>query len=600
MGGGGSIYRAVVRAARRAGPCLRRTHPPSVDAADGRPCVPDERSVFSKWQAPPGALEISGVGKTFEDKIAWLRRLSTKYGDEEEEEEDPDGSEPEEPTAGGLWAVRDVSFSVAPGDKIAILGSAGAGKSTLLKMLSGHMAPSEGFIEGSGIAIPLSAVEVPLSPQRTGRENLVLIGKLLRFPPRLIDDHIDDIASFSELGVHMDKEVEKYSKNMFSRIGLAMAVSVNPDIILIDGRIGARDPQFSTKFLQRLADLTDRGTSLIFAGGNEKLARSLCNRGLVLASGRLTFDGDIQDATRHLAEAEAAGDDAAPPSTRLTIDGDIDDAIQHVEAEAAGVDADERDATASEDFSVDMNERGKADDRQLAQALSVYEESLRRGRGLAATDPARAEWQSDVLRARERLAYARRRLEPGDAYCESLAIIRRLGELSDFAGAEVERDLSATLSQIANARSDAADYTGALMVHLECLVVRRRFAEAAPDNIKRRRDMIVSLVAIGNLHAEAGDRASAFSAYEEGLTMSRGLASPNKIDSRRQISLLIRVGRLSPDTERSRRCLENALRLMDGLEQFGPLTATEKDWRARIERLLATLSPEETIPAATS
>jgi ABC-2 type transport system ATP-binding protein len=249
---------------------------------------------FRNGELPAGALRAMNVGKSYELKLEWVRKFSALYGDEEEEEDDKGREQIErDHPRGGFWALRNVSFSVAPGERVAILGPTGAGKSTLIHLLSGVLAPSEGFIEGTGIAINLRSVEAPIAKLWTGYENLLLLAQMLRIPAQRIEANADKIIEFSELGAHAHKNVTKYSSSMFQRLGTAMALNIEPHILLVDESFSGKDPHYNIKVTKKLRELAQNGTTLIFAASSEKYIRDLCTRGIVLHGGKIAFDGDI-------------------------------------------------------------------------------------------------------------------------------------------------------------------------------------------------------------------------------------------------------------------------------------------------------------------
>jgi ABC-type polysaccharide/polyol phosphate transport system ATPase subunit len=258
---------------------------------------------FRNGELPAGALRAVNVGKTYEVKLRWLRKFSAKYGDDEADEDEESKRQEEEvehePRRDGLWALRNVTFSVAPGERVAVLGSAGSGKSTLLQMLAGILAPSEGFVEGTGISIALWAVQSAIAKLETGYENILLAAQLLRIPVDRVKANKKRIIEFSELGPHAHKRVTQYSTSMFYRLGMAMALNVDADILFVDESLGGKDPHYNVKVMNRIRELAQSGTTVIFAASSEKHVRDLCTRGIVLQSGKLTFDGDITAALAH-------------------------------------------------------------------------------------------------------------------------------------------------------------------------------------------------------------------------------------------------------------------------------------------------------------
>lgn len=193
-------------------------------------------------------------------------------------------------------ALDDVSFTVAEGDSVALIGFNGSGKSTMLKMISGVMQPSAGKIGVRGRMAGLIEVGAGFHPDLTGRENVFLNGAILGMTRSQIEDAFDDIVAFSEIGDFIDTEVRLYSSGMFLRLAFAVAVHTDPEVFLIDEILAVGDEPFQKKCLDRIRQMQEQGCSLVIVSHDLEMMKSLCNRGVLLEHGRLKVDGTAAEA----------------------------------------------------------------------------------------------------------------------------------------------------------------------------------------------------------------------------------------------------------------------------------------------------------------
>jgi len=192
-----------------------------------------------------------------------------------------------------FWALRDVSFRVAPGECAALIGPNGAGKSTLLKLLGGLIKPDEGRIALSGRVGALIEVGTGFHPVLNGRENVYAAAALLGLTKREVDRRMDEIVEFSEIGDAIEAPVQSYSSGMRVRLGFAVAAHLNPEILLIDEVLAVGDIGFRMKCYKHIHRLLDGGTSIIVVShGVNHLAR-VTDRAVLLAGGRCVFDGPL-------------------------------------------------------------------------------------------------------------------------------------------------------------------------------------------------------------------------------------------------------------------------------------------------------------------
>jgi len=195
-----------------------------------------------------------------------------------------------------VWALRDVSFDVAQGEVIGVIGSNGAGKSTLLKILSRISEPTEGAAEIRGRVGSLLEVGTGFHPQLTGRENVYLNGIVLGMRRSEIRERFDEIVEFAGVQKFMDTPVKRYSSGMQVRLGFAVAAHLQPEILLVDEVLAVGDAEFQRKCIGKMKDVTDEGRTILFVSHNMTAIRSLCRRTVLIESGQVAFDGDTATA----------------------------------------------------------------------------------------------------------------------------------------------------------------------------------------------------------------------------------------------------------------------------------------------------------------
>jgi len=193
------------------------------------------------------------------------------------------------------WALKDISFSVSSGETLAILGRNGAGKSTLLRLLSDIIRPDRGEVSRTaGLKIALLSIQAGFIQSLTGRQNAVISGITLGLPKRQIDQCIDQIISFSELGEFIDQPVASYSSGMKARLGFSIAIQMDPDILLIDEVISVGDEDFRKKSSAIIHQRVQSDETTVLVTHNANLARSLCTRAIWIENGRVRMDGSAE------------------------------------------------------------------------------------------------------------------------------------------------------------------------------------------------------------------------------------------------------------------------------------------------------------------
>ena len=202
-----------------------------------------------------------------------------------------------------VWALRDVSFNVMPGEVLGIIGQNGAGKSTLLKILSRITEPTTGRAELYGRAGSLLEVGTGFHPELTGRENIYLNGAILGMTRPEIQRKFDEIVAFAELEKFLDTPVKRYSSGMYMRLAFSVAAHLDPEILVVDEVLAVGDAAFQKKCLGRMRDISTEGRTVLFVSHNMAAIRSLCQRGILLAAGRKVFEGTAAECVdRYLAE----------------------------------------------------------------------------------------------------------------------------------------------------------------------------------------------------------------------------------------------------------------------------------------------------------
>jgi len=192
-------------------------------------------------------------------------------------------------------ALDHFSLRVKHGDRLGIIGHNGAGKSTLLRVCAGVYEPSEGRVHIEGKVSPLFNTSPGLDPDDTGYENIVTCGLFLGMTREEIEEKTPDIEAFSELGDYLSLPVRTYSAGMLTRLGFAIATAINPEILILDEGLGAGDARFAEKAKERVDALIERASILILASHSDDLIKSLCNRAILLQSGRVITEGKVDE-----------------------------------------------------------------------------------------------------------------------------------------------------------------------------------------------------------------------------------------------------------------------------------------------------------------
>jgi ABC-type polysaccharide/polyol phosphate transport system ATPase subunit len=194
-------------------------------------------------------------------------------------------------TAGLLWALRDVSFEIQPGETVALIGPNGAGKSTVLKLISRIIAPTGGRVEGRGRVAALLELGAGFHPDLSGRENIFLSGALAGMSREAMNRKFQAIVDFSELEEFIDLPVKRYSSGMFARLAFAVSIHLDPEVLLVDEVLAVGDQTFQSKCLDRIGELERQGVTICLVTHSPDMVRALCTRAIWFDHGRVMGDG---------------------------------------------------------------------------------------------------------------------------------------------------------------------------------------------------------------------------------------------------------------------------------------------------------------------
>jgi ABC-type polysaccharide/polyol phosphate transport system ATPase subunit len=199
-----------------------------------------------------------------------------------------------------FWALRDVSFEVREGESLGLIGHNGSGKTTLLKVIAGILRPTEGVVRSRGRVAALLELGAGFHPELTGRENVYLNASFLGLTRRDTDRVYDDIVEFAEIADFMDNQVKFYSSGMLVRLGFAVAVHVDPEILLVDEVLAVGDEAFQAKCLNRIRGFQKQGRTIVLVTHALDTVRQVCDRAVMLDHGELYAKGSPLDVVREL------------------------------------------------------------------------------------------------------------------------------------------------------------------------------------------------------------------------------------------------------------------------------------------------------------
>ena len=194
-----------------------------------------------------------------------------------------------------FYALKNVSFQIKRGEAVALIGKNGSGKSTMLKILAGVMYPTEGSVEVNGSMAPLIELGAGFDLELTARENIYLNGAILGHDRVFMDQHFEEIVDFSELRDFLDVPLKNYSSGMTARLGFSIATVIQADILVVDEVLAVGDVRFQEKCKEKIANLLERGTTLLFVSHSEDQVKQLCPKAVWLDHGNLMAFGDTEE-----------------------------------------------------------------------------------------------------------------------------------------------------------------------------------------------------------------------------------------------------------------------------------------------------------------
>lgn len=190
------------------------------------------------------------------------------------------------------WALKDVSFTVQPGEAVALIGRNGSGKSTLLKLIAGVLSPTRGKVITRGEIAPLIELGAGFDYDLTGRENVFLNGAVMGLDRPFMEKHFDEILEFSELGRFIDVPVKNYSSGMTARLGFSIATITDPEILIVDEVLAVGDEKFQKKCENKIRQLLEKNTTLLFVSHSAETVKKICSRAIWLDEGNMMMDAD--------------------------------------------------------------------------------------------------------------------------------------------------------------------------------------------------------------------------------------------------------------------------------------------------------------------
>ncbi|TFZ05165.1 ABC transporter ATP-binding protein [Ramlibacter henchirensis] len=231
-----------------------------------------------------GSVTVEGLGKAYKQYASRWARLAEWV------------TPGHKPRHSLKWVLRDMNFSVSPGEAVGILGVNGAGKSTLLKIITGTVQPTAGSVRTTGRVAALLELGMGFHPDFTGRQNAVMAAQLLGMSVEEIAGLMPDIEAFAEIGDYIDQPVRVYSSGMQVRLAFAVAVARRPDILIVDEALAVGDVYFQQKCYQRIQQYIAAGTTLLFVTHGMSTILEVCTRAIYLRSGAIAYDGSPKQA----------------------------------------------------------------------------------------------------------------------------------------------------------------------------------------------------------------------------------------------------------------------------------------------------------------
>lgn len=196
-----------------------------------------------------------------------------------------------------FYAMNDVSFEIKKGETVGIIGKNGAGKSTLLKMITGVLTPTSGEVHVNGRIASLLELGAGFNPEYTGVENIYLQGTLMGMNHEEMEPKVEEILEFADIGDFVYQPVKMYSSGMFARLAFAVAINVDPDVLIVDEALSVGDMLFQSKCMSKMKEMMDRKVTILFVSHDIYSVQSLCNEAIFIDKGVVRQIGDVEEVT---------------------------------------------------------------------------------------------------------------------------------------------------------------------------------------------------------------------------------------------------------------------------------------------------------------
>ncbi len=194
-----------------------------------------------------------------------------------------------------FWVLNDINLEIKKGESLALIGLNGSGKTTLLKTIAGILEPSKGVVRIAGSVAPLINLGAGFDHEATAKENVFLNGAILGYSKKEMQEKYDSIVEFSELGEFMNTPIKNFSSGMLSRLGFAIAVDVQPDILLVDEILSVGDINFRQKCQKKIQEILAKGTTLVYVSHNTSEAIKLCEKAMWIKDNRMHMYGPTKE-----------------------------------------------------------------------------------------------------------------------------------------------------------------------------------------------------------------------------------------------------------------------------------------------------------------
>ena len=198
-------------------------------------------------------------------------------------------------------ALDHVTFDVKKGETVGIIGTNGSGKSTILKIITGVLSPTSGEVEIDGRISALLELGAGFNMEYTGIENVYLNGMMMGFSREEMDARLDDILKFADIGEFVNQPCKTYSSGMFVRLAFAVAINIDPEILIVDEALSVGDRAFRDKCTKKVKEIMQGDITLLFVTHSPEIAKAFCTRGVVMKNGKIVFDGTIDEAIDYYA-----------------------------------------------------------------------------------------------------------------------------------------------------------------------------------------------------------------------------------------------------------------------------------------------------------